>query len=111
MLKSCGTNEGTEGTTVTEIVDTSVETNYDEDDFFEEEDGDNAQETIKEQADDLDYTEIDKVVEDISDNKDISSPDVVDVPFTTKPTNTSSKRITTGTNTGKFMVISRKLSH
>ena len=109
IVKSCGSDKGTTTpSTTTASTEDSAEETYDQDDFFEEEGDESISDESEEPADDqIDYTEIDKVVEDKLNEKEPEPTPVVSRPSQTtpKPNNNRKKTVSKGTSSGKYMVI------
>ena len=104
IVKSCGSDEETNtANTSTETAGNTQEETYDEDDFFEDESendeiADDPSDLASEDEDQIDYTEIDQVVEDQFSDQE-SKP--------SRPTSTSTSTTTAskGNSNGKYMVI------
>lgn len=114
IVKSCGSdNEPTQTSTTTASVDDSQEETYGEDDFFEdEEDDDTPTEIVSDPSDmstetesQIDYTEIDKVVEDQLKQEKSKPAKPVNTPPQSKPIQSTNTTVSKGNSNGKYMVI------
>lgn len=101
LVKSCGSDTTSIAADIaSEDNDGSSEETYEEDDFFEDDESEE-EDSYEEEDDDeeqIDYTEIDKVVED-----KLNEPDPVENRSTTS--NSTNTNVTKGTSSGKYMVI------
>jgi len=111
IVKSCGADkDATPPATTTADAEDNTEEAYDEE-FFEENDGDEDTDVDPSDMSDgteenIDYTEIDKVVEDKL-NNNTTEPASSSTPATsTRPSsNNNSSKVTSGNNRGKYMVM------
>ena len=110
IVKSCGTDKAeTSSSTNTASTNESEDETYDEDDFFEdeseEEATDDPSDMTTESDDQIDYTEIDKVVEDNLSEQESNSVQPANTRSQTRPTQNNSTRVSKGNSNGKYMVI------
>lgn len=110
ILKSCGSdNDTTPPVTTTAGTDDAPEETYEED-FFEEDNGEqevdvDPTEMSEETEEQIDYTEIDKVVEDKLNNNQ-SKPATTQPATTSRPSNTNKPTsANSGSSNGKYMVM------
>lgn len=113
IVKSCGSDTGPTPTTTTAGTDDTPEETYEEDDFFEDEDSGDT-DTSSDPSDmgadsddeQIDYTEIDKVVEDkLNDKKPKPATTSNSRPSQSKPSSNNSTNVTSGSSKGKYMVM------
>ncbi len=107
IVKSCGSDEGNNTpTSTTASADDTTEETYDEDDFFEDQEDDitdDPSDMTTESEDQIDYTEIDKVVEDNLNEQESKPSEPVNRPSQSKPS--YSNTVSKGNTSGKYMVI------
>ena len=110
IVKSCG-NEKNPTTSIASSTQENSEDTYDRDDFFEDVEDDIASDDPSdmstESEDQLDYTEIDKVVEDnLNEQESEPAKPVTNRPSSqSKPTTNTSPRVSKSNSNGKYMVI------
>lgn len=110
IVKSCGSDkETTTSNTSTANNEEPQEEIYNQDDFFED---DTEEETVEdpsemttESEDKIDYTEIDKVVEDKLNEQESKPSKPVTTPTQSKPVQNNNTKTVKGNTNGKYMVI------
>ena len=106
IVKSCGSDKGTnDPSTTTASAEEIPEETYDEDDFFEDEATDDPSEMTTESEDKIDYTEIDKVVEDKLNQQESKPAKPTTTTTQTKPAKSNNTRVSKSDSNGKYMVI------
>lgn len=110
IVKSCGSDNGTNPpTTTTASTEDTPEETYDEDDFFEDESADKTtddpSDMTTESEGKIDYTEIDKVVEDKLSQQESKPAKPTTSPAQSKPVQSNNTKVSKGNSNGKYMVI------
>ena len=110
ILKSCGSDNGTNApSSTTANTDDTPEEIYDEDDFFEDESSDEVtddpSEMTTESEDRIDYTEIDKVVEDKLNQQESKPANPTTTTTQTITAKSKNTKVSIGNSNGKYMVI------